>query len=114
MKYGFDLDGTLDRPVIAELARALHAAGHEIHIITASPFGNPKHSKNAKETKLAALRVPYHQLHIASGTFIDEMAKKKADFVQLNHIDFFIDDMFDFCLEVQKLNPIPVCHLWAH
>lgn len=34
MKVGFDLDGTLDRPSVRDLALALIAAGHEVHIIT--------------------------------------------------------------------------------
>lgn len=34
MKIGFDLDGTLDRPAIRDMALALIEAGHEVHIIT--------------------------------------------------------------------------------
>lgn len=34
MKIGFDLDGVLDRPVIAEMAKALAIAGHDVHCIT--------------------------------------------------------------------------------
>lgn len=36
MKYGFDLDGTLDRKALLFLAKQLHYLGHEIHVITAS------------------------------------------------------------------------------
>lgn len=34
MKIAFDLDGTLDRRALAELARILMLGGHEVHIIT--------------------------------------------------------------------------------
>lgn len=34
MKVGFDLDGTLDRPALCALAKALIAAGHEVHVIS--------------------------------------------------------------------------------
>lgn len=34
MKIGFDLDGTLDRPGVLELAKAMLKSGHEVHIIS--------------------------------------------------------------------------------
>lgn len=34
MKVGFDLDGTLDRSAIRELALALLRDGHEVHVIS--------------------------------------------------------------------------------
>lgn len=34
MIFAFDLDGTLDRPEVADLARLLLRTGHEVHIIT--------------------------------------------------------------------------------
>jgi hypothetical protein len=34
MKIGFDLDGTLDRPGMAELAKVLLAGGHEVFVIS--------------------------------------------------------------------------------
>lgn len=34
MRVGFDLDGVLDIPVMADLLRALIEGGHEVHIIT--------------------------------------------------------------------------------
>ena len=34
MKVGFDLDGTLDRPALRDLALSLLKAGHEVHIIS--------------------------------------------------------------------------------
>lgn len=34
MKIAFDLDGTLDRPAVRDLALALLKAGHEVHILS--------------------------------------------------------------------------------
>lgn len=34
MKIGFDLDGTLDKPALRDLALALLAAGHEVFIVS--------------------------------------------------------------------------------
>ena len=34
MRVGFDLDGTLDRFAVRDLALALLAAGHEVHIVS--------------------------------------------------------------------------------
>ena len=34
MKYGFDLDGTLDRKAVLFLAKQLSYLGHEIHVIS--------------------------------------------------------------------------------
>lgn len=113
MKFGFDLDGTLDVPVIREIAAAVLAAGHEVHIITASIEGKPEFSRPAKLAKLDRLKVKYTHLFLAMGYMFDECVAEKARYVQEEKIDFFIDDMFEFCNGVSKENPlVPICHLW--
>lgn len=60
MKIGMDLDGTLDRPHVRDLALALLTAGHEVHIISGTfPEGIGWQDSAAKYAKLARLDIPY-------------------------------------------------------
>lgn len=55
--YGFDLDGTLDRPALAQLANDLYDAGHEVYVITGGLADAGEWSQQAREQKLAVLGV---------------------------------------------------------
>jgi hypothetical protein len=55
--YAFDLDGTLDRPALAQLANDLHDAGHEVWVITGGLADTGEWTLEAREQKLAALGV---------------------------------------------------------
>lgn len=60
LRIGFDLDGTLDCPEMAEMIRSLLNSGADVHIITAifSEAGNWQ-SPEAKFSKLSRLGIPY-------------------------------------------------------
>jgi hypothetical protein len=62
MRVAFDLDGTLDRPAIADLARVLLAGGHEVHIITGvfSEAGDWQGAAT-KRKKLRRIGIPFHE-----------------------------------------------------
>lgn len=55
--YGFDLDGTLDRPALAQLANDLYDAGHEVYVVTGGLSDEGEWSAAAREQRLAALGV---------------------------------------------------------
>lgn len=57
--YGFDLDGTLDRPALARLANDLHDAGHEVYVVTGGLGDTGEWTLEARKRKLAALGVRY-------------------------------------------------------
>lgn len=57
--YGFDLDGTLDRPALARLANDLHDAGHEVYVVTGGLGDTGEWTLPARERTLAALGVRY-------------------------------------------------------
>lgn len=60
MKVAFDLDGTLDKLPVLELAKALLAAGHEVHVITGMfSDGQEWQGVDAKRRKLSRLGLPY-------------------------------------------------------
>lgn len=62
MKVGFDLDGVLDRPVLATLLRTLLSAGVEVHIITGTfDESDSWQGPQAKREKLARLNIPYRE-----------------------------------------------------
>lgn len=57
--YGFDLDGTLDNLVLAQLANDLYDAGHEVWVVTGGLADTGEWTLEARERRLAALGVRY-------------------------------------------------------
>ncbi len=55
--YGFDLDGTLDRPALAQLTNDLYDAGHKVYVVTGGLADTGEWTMAAREAKLAALGV---------------------------------------------------------
>ena len=56
MRVGFDLDGTLDRPAVRDLALALLKGGHQVYVITGCFLeAGPWQDEDAKFVKLARL-----------------------------------------------------------
>jgi len=101
MKIGFDLDMTLDRPELAELAGMLFSKGCEIHIITVARMGDGYHStREQKQEKLKQLGVPYHYLHLVGGDSFEQAGLRKASVVAREGIKIFIDDSSTFCTVV--------------
>jgi hypothetical protein len=62
MKFGFDLDGTLDKPALRDLANILISAGHEVHVITGTfPEAGDWQNADAKMAKMRRLGIPFTQ-----------------------------------------------------
>jgi len=99
VKVGFDLDGTLDRPELAQLARVLYDAGCEIHVITANAIAVAKYyqTREDKEKKLLRLGVLYTELHLAAGTTFSEVGQEKARIIREQGIEVMFDDSTTFC-----------------
>lgn len=90
-RYAFDLDGTLDRPEIAQLANDLYAAGHEIHVVTGGHADTGEWTIEARKQKLAALNVNYTSIIRCFGATLDDIGREKAR--QLRALDAIL--MFD-------------------
>jgi hypothetical protein len=60
--YGFDLDGTLDRPALARMANDLHDAGHDVYVITGGLADSGEWTLKARQERLAALGVRYTKI----------------------------------------------------
>jgi hypothetical protein len=99
MKIGFDLDGTLDRPQLATLARYLHEEGHEVHVITCSRIAQFGYSetRDNKVKKLLRLAVPYTKLHLVEGGTYSEAGVAKAGVIEREGIELMFDDSPTFC-----------------
>jgi hypothetical protein len=78
-RYAFDLDGTLDVPVLARLAEDLFKAGHEIHVVTGGITDTGEWTLPARQEKLARLGVPYTEIHRCFGENLDEIGRKKRE-----------------------------------
>src|SRR5689334_11256222 len=99
-RYGFDLDNTLDRPAIAQLARDLFAAGHEVHIITAIEANADNARYLETFTKINRLQVPFTKVHITLGYTLEEMGALKANIIEAHGITMMLDDSPTFCREI--------------
>lgn len=91
MKWGFDLDGTLDHPEIAALANVLFDAGHEVHILTGCIPNSPTAAEH-KPAKLARLGVRYTKIHLCEGETMEDMGYTKAQVLRRENIPLMIDD----------------------
>jgi hypothetical protein len=60
--YGFDLDGTLDKPELARLANDLHDAGHQVYVITGGLADAGEWALDARERRLDALGMRYTEI----------------------------------------------------
>ncbi len=122
MRIGFDLDGTLDRPQIAELAKWLIAGGHEVHIITGVfPEAVNWQDGNAKRRKLGRLDIPYttgtltegvatlHILDAVPATFardyrLADLGLRKGALCEELGVTLFLDDSELYCEMVPKMS----------
>lgn len=125
MKFGFDLDGTLDKPEIAYLANQLLASGHEVHIITSIfPESGEWQNRSAKLDKLNRIGVPVSEtlmagwtargqcrLHVIeadkSGTIEERLrviGLMKGDLCGKLGIDVFFDDSSLYCDMIPKMD----------
>jgi len=91
VKYGFDLDGTLDHPPILAEANAAFDAGHEVHIITGYLPGT-SYDRPMKVAKLQALGARYTALHMACGPTLEHIGMEKARLVRELGLAQMIDD----------------------
>lgn len=126
MKIGFDLDGTLDRPQILALAKALLAAGHEVHVITGVFLEAADwQDGDAKRKKLLRLGLPFKEnpatasehasqravLHILSAvpaTFdrdyrLADLGLRKGELCERLGIELFIDDSEKYVEMIPKM-----------
>ena len=91
MKFGFDLDGTLDHEEIRALAACVLAAGHEVHILTGCPDFS-KETWDKKVAKCERLGVVYTELHLCVGDTHEDIGHFKANVLRDKHIPIMIDD----------------------
>lgn len=125
MKVGFDLDGCLDKPAIAELAKKLINDGVEVHIITGNfpEAGNWQQSeaKCAKldrlgiryfdPSKTQSLHLNYAHLHIISAmpeTYsrdyrLADIGMRKGELCERLGITLMFDDSDLYCDMIPKM-----------
>ena len=107
MKIGFDLDGTLDRPAVAALCKALIAAGHEVHIISGC-FDEAGQWQDviAKQKKLYRLGIyplVCHVIHAVDHKQFDrdyrlvDLGLRKGAYISEQGIEIMFDDSELYC-----------------
>jgi hypothetical protein len=124
MIFGFDLDGTLDKPELAYLANHLLQSGHTVHVITSVfPESGNWQSRIAKLEKLQRLGVPtiqdenihfmqgHAKLHVIYpenvGTIEERLriiGLQKGILTEKMKIDVFFDDSSTFCDMIPRMD----------
>jgi hypothetical protein len=128
MKIGFDLDGTLDRPVIRDLALALMNTGWEVHVVTGVfPEALGWQDAAAKRKKLGRLNIPYtefqnsefqttitgtvtlHILDAVPATYsrdyrLADLGLRKGALCEELGITLFLDDSSTYCEMIPKMS----------
>ena len=125
MKIGFDLDGTLDKPALRDLALTLIDAGWEVHIITGVfPEAKDWQDAPAKRAKLKRLGIPFHErpfiateektaiLHILDAVPMNfprdyrlaDLGLRKGAYCELHGITLMLDDSVTYCEMIPKMS----------
>lgn len=123
MIYGFDLDGTLDKPELAALCKTLLATQHEVHIISSIfPEGGEWQNADAKKQKLDRLGILWKDpgaitkanaasLHVVPaeadgdiGERLRVIGLKKGILTERLHIDVFFEDSETFCQMIPRMD----------
>lgn len=120
-KIGFDLDGTLDRPEVAALARVLYAAGVQIHILTVGAIMSERDDSTLQEDydamvqrkvqRLEFLAIPYHELHVVVGDTFEEAGREKAALINAREIPIMFDDSGSFVKAMVEDTTAIIMHL---
>lgn len=121
MKVAFDLDGTLDRPVLRDLCLALLEGGHEVHIITGTfTEAIGWQDAAAKREKLARLGIPFDAMHFGPGiatlhvldavpqTYSREyrlidLGLRKGELCERHGVQLVLDDSETYCEMIPKM-----------
>lgn len=105
-RYGFDLDGTLDRPALRDLCNALYDAGHQTYVITGGFEDSGEWTEEARRQRLADLGVRCTELRrcIALGfPLIAELKKRVCEELK---IDVYFDDMVTYLEPIQRTSTV--------
>jgi hypothetical protein len=90
--YGFDLDGTLDQPGIAQLANDLFDAGHEVYVVTGGLDETGEWTLAERELRLARLGVRYTAVVRCIHPDITEIGRLKGEQCERLDIRLLVDD----------------------
>lgn len=112
-KYGFDLDGTLDKPHLVTLANDLICAGHEVHIISGCFLDADWQNEEAKQKKLIRLGVDHrailhviHALRVGEGRdlvyVLRDLGMRKGALVEELGIIAMFDDSQDYINDMKR------------
>lgn len=99
--YAFDLDGTLDRPELAQLANDLLAAGHEVHVVTGAQADIGEWTLEARHAKLASLGVSPSAIHRCFGLTYEEIGRKKREVCDSIGAILVFDDANSYVRQLQ-------------
>lgn len=102
--YGFDLDGTLDRPALARLANDLYDAGHQVYVVTGGLADSGEWTLAAREARLAALGARYTDVVRCIDADIHQLGRLKGEACARLGITVLFDDSRDYLAGAQGVS----------
>lgn len=103
--YGFDLDGTLTRPYIRDLANDLFDAGHDIYVITGGLSDTGEWTLPRRQQYLAQLGVRYTEIVRCLAPSWEGIAYIKGEECKKRGIKVMLDDMPVFLQGIREKSP---------
>jgi hypothetical protein len=103
--YGFDLDGTLTRPEIRNLANDLFAAGHKVYVITGGLSDTGEWTKEARVKYLKHLGVNYTDIIRCLHPTWEGIAEMKGQACKRLGVQVMLDDMPVFLNGIRAVCP---------
>ena len=102
MKFGFDLDGTLDRTQIRLLSNALYEAGHEVHVITGGMTDTGEWTMAARIAKCDSLGIMRTAIHRAFGPDLHAIGLEKARILKELGIGLMFEDSSSYIRAIDR------------
>ena len=101
--YAFDLDGTLERPNMKNLANDLFMAGHDVYVISAARSSGP--DRQAKLEKLTGLGVQFTELIMCIGDDVNRLGIMKGDKCRELGVSVMVEDDAQYAYDISKTSP---------
>lgn len=91
-KYGFDLDGVLSRPALAQLANDLYDAGHDVYVVTGALADTGEWTLPARRLQLKRYGVRYTEILRVMDPDLGRIGELKGRVCDQFGITVLIDD----------------------
>jgi hypothetical protein len=105
-KYGFDLDGVLNRAPLAQLANDLFDAGHEVYVVTGGLADSGEWTMEARIERLREFWIRYTEIVRCIDPDINKVGEVKGRMCDELGIGLLIDDSYPYLVAAARVSRV--------